>query len=284
MKVDFHVHSTASDGTFAPAALGEMGRDFAAMALTDHDNADGVEEFMSSHPVAGRFAGIELSIDPGRGFDRFHLLGIGIDRRNGRLRSFLGRILEGRNDRNREIIANFRRLGIEMEGADDVAAYANGEVLARPHFARWLLKHGLVGSVAEAFERYLLPDSPRATRCYESRWHPPQEEAFSVLHDAGAVAVMAHPKYWCDGWKNAGCDFAAAKRALAQLKEKGLDGIEAVYQANTPEENVEFTRLAISLDLVKSAGSDFHGANKPTVALGMEVPETFIAPLLERLG
>lgn len=278
------MHSTASDGTFAPAALGEMGRDFAAMALTDHDNADGVEEFMSSHPVAGRFAGIELSIDPGRGFDRFHLLGIGIDRRNGRLRSFLGRILEGRNDRNREIIANFRRLGIEMEGADDVAAYANGEVLARPHFARWLLKHGLVGSVAEAFERYLLPDSPRATRCYESRWHPPQEEAFSVLHDAGAVAVMAHPKYWCDGWKNAGCDFAAAKRALAQLKEKGLDGIEAVYQANTPEENVEFTRLAISLDLVKSAGSDFHGANKPTVALGMEVPETFIAPLLERLG
>lgn len=278
------MHSTASDGTFAPAALGEMGRDFAAMALTDHDNADGVDEFMSSHPVAGRFAGIELSIDPGRGFDRFHLLGIGIDRRNGRLRSFLGRILEGRNDRNREIIANFRRLGIEMEGADDVAAYANGEVLARPHFARWLLKHGLVGSVAEAFGRYLLPDSPRATRCYESRWHPPQEEAFSVLHDAGAVAVMAHPKYWCDGWKNAGCDFAAAKRALAQLKEKGLDGIEAVYQANTPEENVEFTRLAISLDLVKSAGSDFHGANKPTVALGMEVPETFIAPLLERLG
>jgi predicted metal-dependent phosphoesterase TrpH len=284
VKVDFHVHSAASDGTMTPASLAEAGSGFAAMALTDHDNADGAEEFLGASSGRGRFAGIELSIEPGEGFDKFHLLGIGVDWRNIGLQRFLRRILEGRNERNRMIIENFRRLGIEMEAEDDVSAYANGDVLARPHFARWLAKHGYTGSVIEAFEKYLLPDSPRETRCYESRWHPPQEDAIGVLHDAGALAVMAHPKYWRDEWKRTGCDFAAARRGLAELKEKGLDALEALYQANTPEEDVEFTRIASSIGLLKSAGSDFHGANKPAVKLGMEVSERFIAPFLERLG
>jgi predicted metal-dependent phosphoesterase TrpH len=95
---------------------------------------------------------------------------------------------------------------------------------------------------------------------------------------------MAHPNYWRNEWKRTGCDFAAARRGLAELKEKGLDALEALYQANTPEEDVEFTRIASSIGLLKSAGSDFHGANKPAVKLVMEVSEQFIAPFLERLG
>ena len=144
------------------------------------------------------------------------------------------------------------------------------------------MDHGYVSSVAEAFDRYLLPDSPRETRCYEERWHPAQEDAFRAIHGAGGLCVMAHPKYWRSDWKRTGCDFAAAERGLVALKEKGLDGVEALYQANTNEENVTFTRLATKLGYLKSAGSDFHGTNKPQIGLGMDVSDAFIAPLLER--
>ena len=284
MHVDFHVHSNASDGTFTPTELARKGAAFAAMALTDHDNCDGVEEFLSAggETPALRFAGIELSIEPGEGFDKFHLLALGIDITNPSLTAFLRRVLEGRNARNKAILANFRRLGIAIE-PEDIATYAHGEVLARPHFANWLVRHGHAPDLPSAFAAYLLPDSPAATRCYEERWHPPQEEAFAVVHAAGGVCVMAHPRYWRDDWKRSGVDFARAGRGLAELKEKGLDGLEALYQANAPEENVGFVQIAIRLGLLKSAGSDFHGTNKPAVPLGMEVDEAFIAPLLERL-
>ena len=301
MIVDFHVHSTASDGTFSPAELAERAErgGFAAFALTDHDNCDGVKEFLS-HPLSTStynlhlIPGIELSIEPGAGFDKFHLLGLGIDSQNAELKAFLKAVLDGRNARNERIIANFRRLGIEMGHPDSVLieqlnsqtifSYAHGEVLARPHFARWLMDHGHAASVKEAFERYLLPDSPAATRCYEERWHPSQEDAFRVIHAAGGICVMAHPKYWRRDWKDAGPDFQAAERGLAALKEKGLDGVETLYQANTVEEDLEFTRIATRLGYLKTAGSDFHGANKPTISLGMEVSDSFIGPVLDVLS
>ena len=289
MLVDFHVHSTASDGTFTPAELAEKGRAFAAIALTDHDNCDGLGEFLSCASLTSgretaspfKIPGIELSIEPGEGFDKFHLLGLGIDPLNTGLKDFLKQVLDGRNARNERIIANFRRLGIEMSG---VESYAHGEVLARPHFARWLVDHGQASDMKEAFAKYLLPDSPVVTRCYEERWHPPQEGAFRAIHEAGGICVMAHPKYWRTDWKTTGPDYAAAERELAALKERGLDGVEALYQANTNEENIAFTRIATKLGYLKTAGSDFHGANKPTIPLGMEVSEGFIVPVLERLN
>ena len=274
MRVDFHVHSTASDGTCSPAELAEKARGLAASARPGHENCDGIREWPG-------VPGIELSIEPGEGFDKFHLLGLGIDSENAELKAFLRRVLDGRNGRNARILENFRRLGIEME---NIFTYAHGEVLARPHFARWLLEHGLVVSIKEAFEKYLLPDSPAETRCYEERWHPSQEETFRVVHGAGGICVMAHPKYWRRDWKTTGPDYVAAERGLAALKEKGLDGVEALYQANSVEENVEFTRIVTRLGYLTTAGSDFHGANKPTISLGMEVAESFIAPVLERLN
>ena len=283
MKVDFHCHSTASDGTTDPGDLARMALDggFAAFALTDHDNCDGVAGMKA---VAPRFfAGTEISIEPGEGFDLFHLLAIGIDPDAPRLKALLARILEGRNARNKHILANFSRIGIDIP-ADEIAQYAHGEILARPHFARWLASHGLAGSVKNAMEMYLLPDSPHATRCYEERWLPSQEDAFAAVHEAGGLCIMAHPKFWRRSWKRGGVDFAAASREICRLAEAGLDGIEALYQANSPGENVNFIRIADGAGCLKSAGSDYHGANKPDVSFGMDVSPEFIAPLLERLG
>ena len=292
MKVDFHVHSTASDGTLSPSQLVANAAGFSAIALTDHDNCDGIEEFLSAgHDALAprKVAGVELSIEPGIGFDKFHLLALGVDFSNAEFQAFLRRILAGRNERNERIVDNFRRRGIPMEfgtgrANEDVALYAHGEVLARPHFARWLMVHGYASSVREAFDRYLAPYSPRETSCYEERYHPTQEEAFNVVHGAGGICVMAHPKFWKTSWKGVTPDFAEAARELARLKESGLDGLEAFYEANSIEEDIGFARVANEVGLLKSAGSDFHGANKPMISLGMDVPEDFISPLLERLS
>lgn len=283
MTVDFHVHSTASDGSCPPAELAELAKGFAALALTDHDNMDGVVECGEACSKAGVpfVAGIELSIEPGKGFDKFHLLGLGVDPEDAGLKAFLRKILEGRNSRNERIIENFRRIGIPMD--DSIHSYAHGEVLARPHFARWLMDRGYVSSVKEGFDNYLLPDSPAQTRCYEDRWHPSQEESFGVIHGAGGLCIMAHPKYWRRHWRIHGPEYADAERGLAELKERGLDGVEALYQANSPQEDEEFTRIAKKLGFLLSAGSDFHGKNKPTISLGMQVSESFIEPLLSRI-
>lgn len=290
MIVDFHVHSTASDGTLDPQDVAYRAKAFAAVALTDHDNTDGLAEFAeagaelveSGRSDASFVTGLELSIEPGDGFDQFHLLALGIDPENAELKKLLGRVLAGRNERNKRIIAAFSRLGIEMD-MDGLAACAHGEILARPHFARWLVERGYEKDIPSAFARYLLPDSPAATRCYEERFHPPQEDVFRAVHSAGGLCIMAHPKYWRREWKRSGCDFAAAEREISRLKEAGLDGLEALYQANTPEENERFTRIAMKASLLTTAGSDFHGSNKPDIELGMEVDEMFIAPLFERL-
>jgi hypothetical protein len=280
MRVDFHVHSTASDGTFAPAEIAAMAArgGCAAVALTDHDNCDGIAEFASSGEQVAKVAGVELSIEPGKGFDKFHLLALGVDTGNAELKALLGRIRTGRNERNMRILENFRRIGIP-----DIAPEPHGEVLARPHFANWLCGHGYAASIKEAFEKYLLPESPPETRCYEERIRPSQEEAFAAVHAAGGLCVMAHPRFWRRGWKVSGPEYADAERELACLKEKGLDGLEAHYQANAPGENHAFEMIATRLGLLKTAGSDFHGAHKPTISLGMEVSDAFIAPFLERV-
>lgn len=285
MTVDFHVHSTGSDGTLTPSEIVSLAvsKDCQAMALTDHDSVDGLDEFRSAAAAVGLrvLSGLELSIDPGAGFDTFHLLGYGVDPDSPVLRQYLARVLAARNARNVRIAANFRRLGIELE--EDVRHIAQGNVLARPHYAKWLIEHGYAADKYEAFAKYLLPDSPDETRCYESRWHPSQEESIATIHAAGGLCVMAHPKLWKRAWRTTGPDYALAERELARLKELGLDGLEAIYQMNTVDESVAFSRLADRLGLLKTAGSDFHGANKPDVPFGQTVSEAFIRPFLDQL-
>ena len=278
--IDLHVHSTASDGTVTPAGLAERGRGFSVMALTDHDNTDGVAEFLSASPVSAglRLSGIELSVAPGEGYGHFHLLGLGIDVANAPFAAFLKRILDGRNERNERIIANFARIGIEIP-PHELSRYAHGEVVARPHFAAWLVDHGYATDRATAFRMYMTPGSPDATRCYESRYRPDPGEAFDLIHAAHGVAIMAHPRFWT-------MDPAKLREGLRRLKDRGLDGIEAVYQANAPEETIDHLRAAKELDLAVTAGSDFHGANKPQITLGMEVGDerVFLAPFLAALS
>lgn len=276
--IDFHVHSTASDGTVSPEELAERSRGFAAMALTDHDNCDGCERFLAACARLGvtgrRLAGIELNVEPGEGYGEFHMLGLGIDPVAPCLTDFLEEIRAGRNERNAKMLAKLNGIGIPITD-EEVRKYANGKIVARPHFARVLVEKGFAESVADAFVRYVDVGAP----AYVTRYRPAQARAIDVIHHAGGVAVMAHPRYWTS-------DPDLLKAGLARLKDIGLDGIEAEYQANAPEETILHLRTAYALGLAVTAGSDFHGANKPTITLGMAVAdeEAFLAPFWEALA
>jgi len=104
--IDLHCHSTCSDGTFSPEELAEMGRGFAVFAITDHDNCDGGARFLeASRGQEGvRLAGIELSLESGKGYGEFHMLGLGIDTNAGCLVDFLEEIRRGRDDRNARMV------------------------------------------------------------------------------------------------------------------------------------------------------------------------------------
>lgn len=274
--IDLHCHSTCSDGTCTPEALAEKGRHFAAFALTDHDTCEGCARFLAAArgQTGLRLAGVELSVEPGAGYGKFHLLGLGVDPDAQPLAAFLEQIRAEREARNAKILARLAALGMPVSAAD-VRRHANGQVVARPHIARALMDRGWAASVKDAFARLLGDGRPG----YVARGRPAPAEAIAAVHAAGGVAVMAHPRDWTD-------DFGRLRDGLRRLKDLGLDGVEAVYSANRPGETVEHLRLARALGLAVTAGSDFHGANRPATPLGMAVDddEAFLAPLRARLA
>lgn len=274
--VDLHVHSTASDGTFPPEELAEKGHGFALMAVTDHDNCEGGRRFKAAcsklripHP---RWAGIELSLEAGSGHGDFHMLGLGLNPDSHVLDDFLDDIRKGREERNLKMLKKLQELGCTLAWPD-VAKFAGGAIVARPHFARALIEKGYAADLPDAFERFLKKGSP----AYVSRFHPDPCKAIALIHEAGGLAIWAHPNLWSP-------DLNEVESRAVFLKDAGLDGLEALYKSNLPGVTVEHLRLASRLGLLVTAGSDFHGANKPTLSLGMEVKDesAFMEPLLSR--
>lgn len=260
--IDLHSHSTASDGSFSPEEIAELGRTFALMALTDHDTCEGARRFLSASGRIGaagvRWAGVELSVAPDPGYRKFHMLGLGVDPDSPRLNALLDAVVAGRDERNLVILERLRALGAPIE-LQDAERFADGRVVARPHFARALVARGYATSISDAFARFIGNDAP----AYAQRYRPSPEQAIEAVHAAGGLAVLAHPRYWT-------CDPAALRSGLRKLKDFGLDGVEAIYQSNAPGETVDHLMAAKELGLLVTAGSDFHGTNKPGLHLGME--------------
>jgi predicted metal-dependent phosphoesterase TrpH len=248
------------------------------MALTDHDCTDGCARFLAAcRPldVSGlRLPGVELSVNPGEGYGQFHLLGLGIDFDAPVLTAFLERIRAGRIARNVKMMEKLTALGMPVS-MEEAQRFAGGQIVARPHIARVLIEKGFAKSVSDAFERFVGKNAV----AYVSRYRPSQEEAIEVIHAAHGAAVMAHPRFWTS-------DARLLAEGFARLKDVGLDGVEAVYQANLPLETPMHLRLARATGLAVTAGSDFHGANKSAITLGMDVEDekSFLAPLFTALA
>ncbi|MBN2493475.1 MAG: PHP domain-containing protein [Deltaproteobacteria bacterium] len=268
-RVDLHTHSTASDGTLEPGALVALAREWGlvAIALTDHDCMDGLAEASR----AGRRFGVEVvpgvELSTRRPFGSLHVLGYWIDEQHVELCAALAAIRGGRQLRNERILARLAVLGMELD-AGRVRALAGGEVIGRPHIAKAMQAAGWVGSVDEAFERYL--GSGRPAYVPRLRLEPP--EAIALVHAAGGLAVLAHPGI-------AGLEPPVLEAEIESLAACGLDGLEAIYPEHSEAQRRELERLAGRLGLAVTGGSDFHGELKPNRLGEPPVP----AELLEAL-
>lgn len=279
--IDLHIHSFYSDGSDAPARLVELGHaaGLQAMALTDHDNMDGVEEFLSACRAATvvGMAGIEISavVTPSEG--TLHLLGYGLDPYNRGLCESLARVRESRQERNHHILQRFNALGIPLAW-QEVQACAGKDTVGRIHFARALIERGVVESVGAAFTHYLSKGAP----AYCDRYRLQAEEGIAMIRQAGGIAAIAHPYTWLTQEDQ-------LEAGIARLRRAGLTGIEVYHSEHTVEQRVALLRLAHRLALLPTGGSDYHGVAKPKVALGrgrgdLQVPNEILAPLLAAIG
>jgi len=275
--IDLHLHSSRSDGTDAPAALAEKcaAAGLYAAALTDHDTLAGTAEFMTACAARGvlAFAGVEFSAETHLG--PLHILGYGFDPGHEELNDALRLCRAGRDGRNEIIIRKLRALGADIT-LEEVEALAGGDVVARPHIARALIEKGFVKTYYEAFDNYLAKGQP----AYADRYRLEPGDAIRLVHNAGGLAVLAHP-----------FDYAAAfdrlDDKLAGLSALGLDGLEAYYTGYNGEQIVDLLRLAKRHNLFATGGSDYHGSEKPGVEIGrgngfLAVPDSCCDALARR--
>lgn len=256
--VDLHVHSNKSDGTFTPSELVTMAieKNLTAMALTDHDTTDGLEELANA--AAGKplaiVPGIELSTEY-EGKD-IHIVGLFIDPTQSDFRAHLKAFVESRDDRNRKMCANLQEAGIPI--SYEALQEANpSSVITRAHYGTWLLEHGVVSSVADAFSKYLGDHTPY----FVPREKVTPQQAVSLIQKAGGLAILAHPILYRMSRERLDI-------LVRRLKEVGLTGIEAIYATYNSREENQIRQLAIKYDLLLSGGSDFHGFAKPKLELG----------------
>ena len=256
--IDLHTHSTASDGTFSPAELAAEAHKagLSLFALTDHDTVAGVAEAQQAGKALGIrvLPGIEISIEwqPGE----LHLLGLGIDIENKTLCNLMQYAQEKRLERNRKIINKFSEAGILID-EEKLAQLAGGAVIGRPHFAKYLVQGKKAKSIQDAFLKYLAKGRP----FYIEKECLPLAEAIEAIKAACGVPVLAHPMSLYLSW-------GKLPETIAQFKEQGLVGLEAWHSGARYGECVRLQALAEELNLIVTAGSDFHGANRKDVYLG----------------
>ena len=267
MIVDFHIHTTASDGTLTPEQLvGEIGkRSIPYFAITDHDTIDGLEILEKIPKNLTPVTGVEISAE----FDKtLHILGYGFDPKHPDLTDSLNELQDYRKARNRQILEKMRRYGMVISMAELIDE-AGSDLVGRPHFAALMVRKGYVDSFQEAFDRYLKKGAP----LYMDKKRFDPDKAIDMIHAAGGIAVMAHPYQT----KLEGRDL---ENLVKELVSYGLDGIEVFYSQHTPQMICEYKGYARQYDLIATGGSDFHGANKPHIPLGVEVNEQDIQPFV----
>ncbi|MGI5863772.1 MAG: PHP domain-containing protein [Myxococcales bacterium] len=258
--IDLHAHTRASDGQYPADELVLRAREagITVLGVTDHDTVAGLPSALEAGERAGVrvVPGIELSsFVHGR---EAHILGHFIDPGDERLRGLSRLLRTQREERMARMVEKVRELGMQAT-FEEVVAESGGKNLGRPHLARVLVKHGYVRDVKEAFARYIARDKP----AYVERYKLTSQEAIEMIGRAGGCATLAHA-------------FASnlSREDIVLLKEQGLVGLEVVHPDHSPDDRAEAGRLAAELDLVPTAGSDFHGELiVPERRLGMATME-----------
>ena len=280
--IDLHTHSTYSDGTFSVEEL--IGRahekGLAAIALTDHDTVDGVDEAIeyaaSKYPDLEVIPGVELSTE-GEGRE-VHIVGLYIDNHDDEFVSGLKDFIDSRTVRNKKMCKKLtEEAGIPISYEELTKEFPD-TVITRAHYAKFMVDRGYVNSRAEVFDRYIGDHCPY----YVGREKITPEDAIRSILKAKGVPVFAHPIL---------CRFGDDRldAFVGKLKEAGLVGIEAIYSTYELRDERQIKELAKKYDLLVSGGSDFHGANKPDIDLGtgcgkLFVPEDLLIPIKAARG
>ena len=258
-KVDFHVHSYVSDGTVSPTEVVELAAKagLVAMALTDHDTVDGVEEAIKAGEKYGIrvVPGIELSADY-KGSD-LHILGLNVDYVNEEFREKVAVCRDSRYNRNLKMIEKLQECGFDITW-DIMVERFGSKSITRAHFAKYLIDEGYVANKDEAFKKYLDPGCP----CYVSRVKISPFEAIDIIKKAGGHPVLAQPLLYK-------MPYDRLESVIVMLKDHGLEGIEGRYALNKVEDDVFMDKLAKRHNLLMTGGSDFHGEIKPDIFVGI---------------
>ena len=244
MLIDLHAHTTASDGALSPAALVELARreGVGVLGVTDHDTVAGLDEALEAGARFGVevIPGMEISCYYHR--QEVHLLGYFVDHHAPALLEQLAAWREERLGRMRHMVERLRRYGINLD-AERLATRDAGSSVGRPHVAQALVQDGHVGTVEEAFDRFLAEGKP----AYVPRQRVPAAQAILLVRKAGGLPVLAHPGiYHNDGM-------------IADLVRDALAGIEVLHRDHNAAAVERYRRLAARYDLVCTGGSDFHG-------------------------
>ena len=257
---DLHLHTVYSDGSYRPEALVLAAKrvGLAAIALTDHDTFDGIEETLA----AGQQHGIEVipgvEITARLDYEEVHILGyfFGDGWQHPLLCAVLDHAKRQRDQRVVEFAKRFKELDIPLT-EQEIRQCSTCGTIGRMHVAQALAKRGVVQSVDEAFQRFLRRGKPG----FVDRPRMEVAEAIGHICRAGGMAVMAHP-----GLNN-------LDDRINEMKDQGLTGLEVWHSRHTPAQTERYLALAKRLGLVPTGGSDCHGTIRDEALIGrVKVP------------
>ena len=272
---DLHTHSVYSDGTFTPTELIEaaVGAGLSALAMTDHNTVEGLADF------AQAAVGKPIEIVPGVEFTtadngiELHILGLFISPdMHERINQYIDRTVTLKEESNYKLIRRLQEHGYDINFLE-VLESSKGHI-NRANIAAVLVEKGFLTSISEGFKTILHKDYG----LYEPPERLSSTEIISFIRSIGAVAVWAHPYFHMN--------FEQAEEFLPRAVEAGLQGMETMYSTYDDETTAKAREVCRRFGLCESGGSDFHGANKPHIALGkgkgnLQIPYEFYERLKE---
>ena len=273
--IDMHIHTTASDGSNAPAVVVRMAAEagYQAIAITDHDNTNGVHEAQEAAKKYGLevVPGIELSTQWNG--TEVHILGYYVTPGAESLADLLGWALNQRNIRNTRIVEKLQEKHIPIS-MEEVRAKFPSTVLGRPHIGTILIEKGYATDMKDAFAKYL----GKTGCCYVRRVNLPMEDAIRRIMQAGGLPVLAHPyQYELPEPK--------LRELISVVKENGGVGMECIYSKYDAAQSGHLLELAKEYDLLPTGGSDYHGKSKPNIQIGTtRAPYAYLEALKKAAG
>ena len=249
MLVDFHMHSIYSDGVKSPEGLLRHAIDcnLSMMALTDHDEIDGIkalrtaQEQLDPEKTIKIINGCEFSADYKD--KSIHILGYRFDETNKELRDFIEYFKSKREERIDEIIRRCNNAGYFISKDELLKKFPKTQAYGRPHIGQLLIDGGYAKDINDVFKDILRKDSP----CYVPKVKIEVPYIIDIIHKAGGLAVMAHPK------------LVTSDEYVVEMLAYDFDGMEVYHTKHNDDDVKRYKALAKEHNLFITGGSDYHG-------------------------